>query len=87
VVAGVLAVPAAGVFAVLLESVAGGTVAVPGDATEVVPPKSPMSLANAAFRSASVSAETLDGLFAASEVVPLLPKSLMSAVSSAMRPR
>jgi len=67
--------------------VAGGTVVVPVDAPETVPPKSPMSLANAAFRLERESAETLDGGLAALDAVPLLAKSLMSAVNSAARPR
>lgn len=87
VVAGVVAGPAGAVLAGVLGSVAGGTAVVPVEAPEVVPPKSPISLANAAFKLASVSAETLDGVLAAPDVVPLLPKSLMSAVNSAMMPR
>jgi hypothetical protein len=85
VVAGVVAVPAAAVLAPVLGSVAGGT-AVVSDAPETVPPKSPMSLANAALRSARVPGETLYALFAVPDALLLSAKSLMSAVSSATRP-
>ena len=70
-VAGGLAVPAAGAV----------------DATAVVPPKSPISLANAAFKSSIASADTRECAPAAPDVVPPLAISLMSAVSSAMIPR
>jgi hypothetical protein len=83
VVAGVVAVVVAAALAAVLAVVG----AVPVDAPETVPPKSPMSLANAALRSARVSAETLDGVLTVPDVEPLLPKSLMSAVSSATMPR
>ena len=86
-VADAVAVPAGAGLAVVLEPVAGVTAVVPVDAPETVPPKSPMSLANAALRSSRVSAETLDGVLTAAGAVPLLPKSLISAVSSATRPR
>ena len=77
----------AAVLAVVLELAVVATAVVPVDAPETVPPKSPMSLANAAFRLARASAETRDGVFAAPDAVPLSAKSLMSAVSSAARPR
>jgi hypothetical protein len=77
----------AAVLTVVLEAAGVATALVPVDAPETVLPKSPMSLANAAFRLARVSAETRDGVFAAPDAAPLSPKSLMSAVSSATRPR
>jgi hypothetical protein len=58
------------------------------DVAEVVPPKSPISLVNAAFKFDSVFAKR-EGVPAAEDVVPvpwLLPKSLMRAVSSAAMP-
>src|SRR5882757_7104916 len=59
------------------------------DVPEVVPPKSPISLANAAFKLDSFLDDDCEGVPAAEDVVPaawLLPKSLMSAVSSATMP-
>lgn len=58
-------------------------------APEVVPPKSPISLVNAAFRLDTVLDDRFEGVPVAADDVPmtwLLLKSLMSAVSSAAMP-
>lgn len=85
--AGAVTDSAAAVPAAVVDPVTGGTAVVPVEATATVPPKSPMSLANEAFRSARDLAETLDFECAASFTALLLPKSWMSAVSSAAKPR
>jgi hypothetical protein len=58
------------------------------DVPEVVPPRSPISLANAAFKLDSVLDDDCEAVPAVEDVPAawLLPKSLMSAVSSATMP-
>jgi hypothetical protein len=84
------------VVAVLLDPVPDGDVAVDADVAvlvadvpDVVPPKSAISLVNAAFKLDRVFDDRFDGVPAAADVVLttwLLLKSWMSAVSSATMP-